>query len=414
MLNAAELADRVNAWLARPARPMAVADLLEVPAAMGTAVGEVRSENQDRAIVARFIGSSPSESWVALCLCDGMGGMVDGRQCAELATAVFVVSLLNNIALPPESRVRRAVMNANAAIFRRYRERGGTTIAALVYMGNVIGVSAGDSRIYTHDMHAGLTQVSIDDSIAGELNRLNIAGDAEFPNAITQFVGIGDALQPRMYLPKSDTQSASRWLLTSDGIHGPSGPLLDAILKGSLNNQSAANRLVQLSRWCGGLDNATIVIASPDLFSPKVLLGRSGVLEIWDSFSKLEMYVDRSPIAAYPNIASTLEKDLPRPSDTPRESKLDKAAQPRIDQLQERPRKTKRKASQRKSPKKQREPAAEQSTLAISIVDSTEPVPKRTTATKEPVNGTGQTETKVSNESDKPGEHKEFEKHEEA
>jgi PPM family protein phosphatase len=414
MLNAAELADRVNAWLARPSRPMAVADLLEIPAAIGTAVGEVRSENQDRAVVARFVGPSPSESWVALCLCDGMGGMVEGRQCAELATAVFVVSLLNNIALPPESRVRRAVMNANAAIFRRYRERGGTTIAALVYMGNVIGVSAGDSRIYTHDVHAGLTQISVDDSIAGELNRLNIAGDAEFPNAITQFVGIGDALQPRIYLPKYDAQSASRWLLSSDGIHGPSGPLLDLILKGAPNNQSAANRLVQLSRWCGGLDNASIVIASSDLFSPKALLGRSGVFEIWDSYSKLELYVDRSPIASYPNIASTLEKDLPRHSDIAQESKVGKATQPRIEQPQEPPRKPKRKSSQRKSPKKQREPAAEQSTLAISIVDSTEPVSRRTTAAKEPVNGANQPEIKVSNDPDKSSDNEGAEKHEDA
>jgi serine/threonine protein phosphatase PrpC len=398
MLNAAELADRVNAWLARPSKPMAVTDLVEIPAAIGTTVGEVRSENQDRAVVARFVGHTPSESWVALCLCDGMGGMTDGRQCAELATAVFVVSLLNNIALPPESRVRRAVLNANAAIFRRYRERGGTTIAALVYMGDVIAVSAGDSRIYTHDPRLGLIQVSVDDSIAGELNRLNIAGDAEFRNAITQFVGIGEPLQPRMYAPKYDMQT-TRWVLSSDGIHGPAGPLLDPILRASPNNQSAASRLVQLSRWCGGPDNATVVIASSDLFSLKALLGRSGVLEIWDSSSKLELYVNKSPIAGFPNIANTIEKkDVERQPATIQASKVAKAIQPRAEQQQQEHEglpKTKRKSSPRKSRRNRQEPAAEQSTLAISIVDSTEQSPKKSDATQESANGTVQAEPKT-------------------
>jgi serine/threonine protein phosphatase PrpC len=426
MLNAAELADRVNAWLARPSRPMVVTDLLELPAAIGTTVGEVRTENQDRAVVARFIGSTPSESWIALCLCDGMGGMADGRQCAELATAVFIVSLLNNIALPPESRVRRAVLNANAAVFRRYRERGGTTIAALVYMGHVMGVSAGDSRIYAHDPRGGLIQVSVDDSIAGELNRLNIAGDAEFPNALTQFVGIGEPLQPRMYTPKYEVQT-TRWLLSSDGVHGSAGALLESILKSSPNNLSAAHRLVQLSRWCGGLDNATVVIASCDLFSPKTLLGRAGVLEIWDSLSKLELYVDRPPIASYPSVANTIEKAVHQQPGaiqgskveravlppTP-ESKVEKAAQPRIEQTHERPPKTKRKPSQRKSRKKQNDPAAEQSTLAISIVESTEPISERADAAQEPASAPLRPETTTCDHPEKPSVPEGAVKHEEA
>jgi serine/threonine protein phosphatase PrpC len=392
---------------------MVVTDLLELPAAIGTAVGEVRTENQDRAVVARFIGSTPSESWIALCLCDGMGGMADGRQCAELATAVFIVSLLNNIALPPESRVRRAVLNANAAVFRRYRERGGTTIAALVYMGHVMGVSAGDSRIYAHDPRGGLIQISVDDSIAGELNRLNIAGDAEFPNALTQFVGIGEPLQPRMYMPKYDAQT-TRWLLTSDGIHGSAGSLLASILKASPNNPSAAHRLVQLSRWCGGLDNATVVIASSDLFSPKALLGRAGVLEIWDSLSKLELYVDRPPIASYPSVANTIEKAVHQQPGAIQESKVERAAQPRMEQTQERPPKTRRKPSQRKSRKKQNEHAAEQSTLAISIVESTEPISERADAAQEPAGAPLRPETTTGGHPEKPSVPEGAIKHEEA
>ena len=404
---------------------MGVTDLLELPAAIGTAVGEVRTENQDRAVVARFIGSTPSESWIALCLSDGMGGMADGRQCAELATAVFIVSLLNNIALPPESRVRRAVLNANAAVFRRYRERGGTTIAALVYMGHVMGVSAGDSRIYAHDSRAGLIQISVDDSIAGELNRLNIAGDAEFQNALTQFVGIGEPLQPRMYTPKYDAQ-ATRWLLSSDGIHGSAGSLLEPILKASPNNLSAAHRLVQLSRWCGGLDNATVVIASSDLFSPKALVGRAGVLELWDSLSKLELYVDRPPIASYPNVANTMEKGVQQQPATIQENKVEKAAQPpmpeskveaaqpRMEQTQERPPKTKRKPSQRKSRKKQHEPATEQSALAISIVESAEPISERADGAQEPANSPLRHETTPGDHSEKPSGPEGAVKHEEA
>jgi hypothetical protein len=289
-----------------------------------------------------------------------------------------------------------------------------------------MGVSAGDSRIYAHDPRGGLIQISVDDSIAGELNRLNIAGDAEFPNALTQFIGIGEPLQPRMYMPKYDAQT-TRWLLSSDGIHGSAGSLLESILKASPNNLSAAHRLVQLSRWCGGLDNATVVIASADLFSPKALLGRAGVLEIWDSLSKLELYVDRPPIASYPSVANTIEKAVHQQPGVIQESKVEraaqppmpaskveKAAQPRMEQTQERPPKTKRKPSQPKSRKKQNEPAAEQSTLAISIVESTEPISERADAAQEPANAPLRPETTTGDHPEKPSVPEGAVKHEEA
>ncbi|MGA1409698.1 MAG: hypothetical protein ACO37W_08190 [Prochlorotrichaceae cyanobacterium] len=56
-----------------------------------------RSENQDRTIFFRVKFDEPSKpSIAALVLCDGMGGMVNGGDCANLAISTFAASLINS------------------------------------------------------------------------------------------------------------------------------------------------------------------------------------------------------------------------------------------------------------------------------------------------------------------------------
>lgn len=67
--------------------------MLEIGAALGTTIGEVRQENQDRAVIARLPISENGRTGIVAVVCDGMGGMVDGSHCAEIGIAHFPGSL---------------------------------------------------------------------------------------------------------------------------------------------------------------------------------------------------------------------------------------------------------------------------------------------------------------------------------
>ena len=73
-------------WLMRKSPVSAVRRVAELPIAMASDIGLVRSENQDRAAILR-IQLTEGRSSVVVVLCDGMGGMSDGAECASLAIA---------------------------------------------------------------------------------------------------------------------------------------------------------------------------------------------------------------------------------------------------------------------------------------------------------------------------------------
>lgn len=62
-------------------------------AALATDVGIVRTQNQDRVVMARgkdFNG----DTYLLAILCDGMGGMQDGEYCAATTIASFISSFI--------------------------------------------------------------------------------------------------------------------------------------------------------------------------------------------------------------------------------------------------------------------------------------------------------------------------------
>jgi serine/threonine protein phosphatase PrpC len=102
-----------------------------------------------------------------------MGGMADGARCAEIALSSFLFRLTHDVRQTASETVRVAASTANAEVYRQYRERGGTTLVAIVvFPGSAAAVSVGDSRIYAANTRKELKQISIDDTIAGELNKL--------------------------------------------------------------------------------------------------------------------------------------------------------------------------------------------------------------------------------------------------
>lgn len=303
----------ISKWLARPLKPLAVADLAEFPASVGTTIGEVRPENQDRAVVARFTSAQRSkDSFVCAAICDGMGGMVDGARCAEIALSTFVLRLTQRLNETTSELARLATLAANTEVYRQYRERGGTTLAALVaFPGSAAAVSVGDTRIYTFLKDKKLLeQISIDDTIAGELNKVRGLGNSRsrwdpFADQLAQFIGIGEGIEPRLY----PVNTQLTYLLTSDGVHKVSADALAQIASFAGNPQQMVSRLLQMSRWCGGVDNATAICFSPlrsDWATPPAW-SSEGWLEIWDASGKLELPIQR-PSAQSPRMSDSLNR----------------------------------------------------------------------------------------------------------
>jgi serine/threonine protein phosphatase PrpC len=303
------LVRRLLAWLAHPTKPTAAQDVAEFGAAIGSSVGEVREENQDRAVIARFArfsSSNPdSESNLLFAVCDGMGGLPNGARCAEIAIAHLITSIVYSDSNNPRTYLADAIQRANREVYGRFKGRGGTTIAAvLLSKDQVVAGSVGDSRIYTIEGNERVRQISSDDTIAGEVSRAKGVDAADLRlghlgSGLAQYVGMGEGIEPRIYELKSVSDQMS-FCLTSDGAHSVAAPVFDRVVGMAPNPYACVTRLLQLSRWCGGLDNATVVIGTGDGLSvPGGLLPQqSSGIELWDSYSKLELVFDGCPEAA--------------------------------------------------------------------------------------------------------------------
>ena len=247
------IAERLSNWLARQTRATAIIDLPEVFASIGTTIGEVRRENQDRALVVRFASNaSRGDGFIACLIADGMGGMVEGARCAEIALAMFVDALIRDGAGPIESKLRFATEVANAQVYRQFRQRGGTTIVGLVLSELcAVGVSAGDSQLHSFSPLGRLRQISVDDTIAGEVKRLtgNYPVDDEADSSaaqLVQYVGMGDGIKPRIYEinPRGPDE---RYLISSDGTNGVPFETLEKVLTHASSVSEAARRAIHLS-----------------------------------------------------------------------------------------------------------------------------------------------------------------------
>lgn len=289
---------RISHWLNRETRKSST---FEAPglAAIGTSIGLVRTENQDRALLARFNGDSPNNSFLLLALCDGLGGMVEGGKCAEVALSVVITYLLENPNEASASGLRSALLVANQEIYKLFQANGGTTIAAVLVpkTNPATAASVGDSRIYIQPRDGALKQLSADDSIAGELNRLGVKRDIEpnsdlFGGRLTQFLGVGPEMEPHLYPLQRDLQG--KLLMTSDGAHGAHQSVIQALVANATNAQAAAQRLIQLATWTGGRDNATVICGSLEaiLHGPDSGSSEKNLLELWDSNGSFELIVE--------------------------------------------------------------------------------------------------------------------------
>ncbi len=252
-----------------------------------------RSENQDRTIFLRVKFKEPSKhSIAALVLCDGMGGMVSGGDCANLAISTFAASLVQSNATTLTDKLMVAVNSANQAVYKDFRGRGGATLSAVACneVSDWAAVNVGDSRIY-HVLNSGVVeQLTIDDTLEEQLADLNLPSPPSEFRQLLQYVGMGEGIEPRHI--KLQISPEIKWfLITSDGAHGISKDVFQALVIHAESPKEVVHRLTKFSEWLGGKDNSTVAVLSVgmDLFERSKESAFSS-LEIWSIPGKAEFF----------------------------------------------------------------------------------------------------------------------------
>lgn len=203
-------------------------------------------------------------------------------------------------------------MAANVAVFEKFRGDGGATLSAVVLTsgGHAHGVNVGDSRIWQIWGEKKIEQATVDDTLAGQLPNSN--GHAHYPPEYThllQYVGMGEGLQPHVIRPAAGIEGI---IITSDGAHTVSKDFFEAIAAQAKTPKTVVERMISVSEWIGGKDNASVICLmtrnlTPIAFMPVVDEG----IDVWDSVGQLELLDLRQPQAVLPDESPRERKEEP-------------------------------------------------------------------------------------------------------
>jgi serine/threonine protein phosphatase PrpC len=311
------LAQQLARWMLRKTSTGAVRRVARFSAALATDIGNVRDENQDRAIIAHGLDKNRN-GYLVVAVADGMGGMQEGATCASSALANFIASIDYLAKAGVEDTAEwldTAAKHANTSLHATHKGAGGATLVAIVKRSNLptYWLSIGDSRIYL-SQKGSLEQITTDDTIAGQLGKNSDLTSAQ--TKLLQFVGMGQDLEPHV----STFIGEGAALLTTDGMHffSTDSTWMGKIIENSLDFGVCAKRLVDLSKWCGGHDNSTIAIVPSKPESYPTPNFDYNFLEVWDSFGELQIISETSP-----RFEQT--EDLPDRHESPREQTRYKA-----------------------------------------------------------------------------------------
>lgn len=244
--------------------------------ALGTTRGHARGRNEDRVAVMRVLGGNGNRPWMMFVVCDGIGGMTDGARAAEIAISALMSAALSSRLGATEENLHRSVAAANDAVFAELHGNGGATLSAISWDSSVLATAnVGDSRIWAMSDDLQIKQWTQDDNIAAQLKAQGVEGVEDARRDLLQFIGIGKDLKPHLESRKLNREPFV--FATSDGAHDVPPEVLGRIVKHAGHSGEVVSRLVDLSLWCGGVDNASVVCFQPN----PVHGGAVGVVELW-------------------------------------------------------------------------------------------------------------------------------------
>lgn len=290
-------------WLLRRTSTGGVRRVAPLGAAIASEIGNIRTDNQDRAVIARGRDRT-GRDYAVVAVADGIGGMRDGAACASLAIGALVATLDQQAQrqdINGDEWIRKAVFAADEAVFAQFRGEGGSTLVALVIRPGFSAhwVSVGDSRVYGSNGKS-LVQMSVDDTIAGQLGK-NLEGVPE-QSKLLQYIGMGSELEP--HITELGHGAADAVLLTTDGVHYLSATpnWFGQIVGNAPDPGACVKRLVELAKWCGGPDNATVAMISLSANWESDDRLSYSCLEVWDAFGELQI------LKGYPSYPSAREE----------------------------------------------------------------------------------------------------------
>jgi serine/threonine protein phosphatase PrpC len=295
----------------------------------GSIKGPVRTENQDRVLVAH-ISSRQHNAFIAV-VCDGMGGLERGADAATIAASTFVAELATNQIGPFERELSDAALVTNRAVFEKLKGRGGTTLTAVVIVqsGRPWCVHVGDSRLYQRDrLHGEVRQATQDDTLEAVLSNQDHVNYDDSGRGLLQFVGMGDDLQPHVFEVASHREQLI--VLTTDGAHNLEAVTFAKIFKEARNSDDFTKRILLLAEAVGSQDNASVISMIPSRLSPDEPFQMGLSLTLWTPWEKLNIWLpdDFMPTEITEHSPAATEKPKPGKSGktSTRKGKLKKSS----------------------------------------------------------------------------------------
>ena len=233
--------------------------MIQLRAGSATDVGLVRTNNQDRLLVADSL----------FAVADGMGGAAAGEVASSTAIEGLLEAFKEAGEATPESLID-AARSANRAVWEQAEAnpemRGmGTTLVAIARVdgGRLAIVNIGDSRLYLLRGDE-LRQVTSDHNLVAELvaeGRISKEEAEVHPrrNIMTRALGVDPEVDVDLFV--EDPQPGDRYLLCSDGLPRElRDDHIVSILRRFSDPGEAAAELVNEAKRRGGNDNITAVV----------------------------------------------------------------------------------------------------------------------------------------------------------
>jgi serine/threonine protein phosphatase PrpC len=291
----------IREWLKNASEQRSTQLVLDQKIVLTTDVGLTRTENQDRVAVLFFRPDNPLlKPFICVALSDGMGGMINGAECATIAIAELFSSLIGSTESSGFLKLKQGVLKSNVAVYTYANGNGGATLSAILIETNGIAYYAnvGDSRIYAvPNDKSDLVRVTIDDTLQEAFGGQG--------RELVQYIGIGAAMVPHVDLLPRYLQSV---FVTSDGAHYFDANVFKEIILQADNPKRASERIIALARWLGGPDNATIAAFRPSEISSILARDPSSAVTIWSGAGELQL-----PYALSQMLESTDQKSDPIP-----------------------------------------------------------------------------------------------------
>ena len=225
------------------------------------------NHNQDRLAVAYSAGQGVSAGWLLALVCDGVGGSSHGERAASLAVASTALEVA--VSRPESSAVdtlRKALQLAHGHTAAAFHSKSSTTAVALLVRGDSAAIGwVGDSRAYQIS-DGKLTLVTSDDTLAGAMARTDsefkFELNEEYADRLSQAIGGANPVNANAISWKPMTPDAS-CLLCTDGVWKPTEAVLGTVVDVCREGQELMRRLLLISDWMGGTDNASAILVPP-------------------------------------------------------------------------------------------------------------------------------------------------------